>query len=65
TRKRSDKEKPLMKQVRDEDSIRRLSRRHGANRHKPFKHQIDKQPDEGSKRRAGKDICKGDETHAT
>ncbi|CAN6971541.1 unnamed protein product [Brassica rapa subsp. trilocularis] len=56
---------PLMKQVRDEDSIRPLTRRQRANRHKPFKHQIEKQPDEGSKRRAGKDISKGDETHAT
>ncbi|CAF1726477.1 unnamed protein product [Brassica oleracea var. botrytis] len=56
---------PLMKQVRDWNSIRPLSRRQGANRHKPFKHQIEKQPDERSKRRAGKYISKGDETHAT
>lgn len=54
-----------MKQVRDWNSIRPLSRRQGANRHKPFKHQIEKQPDERSKRRAGKYISKGDETHAT
>ena len=32
---------------------------------KPFKHQIEKQSDEGSKWRAVKDISKGDETHAT
>lgn len=56
---------PLMKQVRDEDSIRPLSCKQGANSHKPFHHQIEKQPDQGSKRRSGKDINKGDETHAT
>ncbi|WZZ86772.1 hypothetical protein YC2023_115351 [Brassica napus] len=61
----SDKEMPLMKQVRDEDSIRPLSCKQGANSHKPFHHQIEKQPDQGSKRRSGKDINKGDETHAT
>ena len=51
--------------MRDEDSIRPLSCKQGANRHKLFQHQIEKQPDEGSKRRACKDISNGDETHAT
>ncbi|WZZ13595.1 hypothetical protein YC2023_106684 [Brassica napus] len=61
-----DKRKHLTKTVStDEDSIRPLSCKQGANRHKLFQHQIEKQPDEGSKRRACKDISNGDETHAT